>query len=820
MRMRKWTRVVLQFVFSVVLHGAAVCAATLLPGAMAVTAQTAFAETMSIQIEGNRRVDAETVRSYFKHGPGGQLGPLEIDAGLKSLYATGLFEDVQIRRNGKGFTIVVVENAVINRIALEGNKRTKDDQLLSEIQSKPRATLSRPVVQSDVQRIVEIYRRNGRFDVRVVPKVIELPNNRVDLVFEITEGEKAGISKIIFYGNNAYSDSRLKDVVKTTETNWLSFLKNSDIYDPDRIEADRDLLRRFYLKHGYADVRIVGAVAAYDAAQKGFIITYTIEEGVQYKFGAVDIQSNVREIDRGSVLPKIKVKSGDIYSAERVEKSVEDISIEVAKRGYPFAQIRPRGDRDFQARLINIAFVLDEGARAYVERINIRGNVRTRDYVIRREFDISEGDAYNRALIDRAERRLKNLNFFKNVKITNEPGSAPDRVVVNVDVEEMSTGEFSISGGYSTADGWLAEVSVGERNLLGRGQYVRASVKYGETSKGFEVSFVEPYLLDHRVALGVDLFVKQTSGSDYSSYDTRNIGGSVRLGFEIREDVNLQVRYSAYQQEVKISDDAYSTCYTAPYNPDGGTPDLNPDGTPNITSESGCSGYVPALPVRMQLQEGAVITSLIGYSLIYNTLDSNKNPTQGMRAEIKQDVAGLGGDVSFMRATADARFYSEVMPDIVGVLRLQAGIVESLDGQQLRMLDHFQMGPNLVRGFRTNGLGPRDVTSGTAQDALGGSKYWGASLEFQIPLHFVPKDIGIRSAVFVDAGSVWDYQGPTSYLRERMIVDDENIVRSSVGASILWDSPFGPLRFDYAVPITKGQHDVVQEFRFGGGTKF
>jgi outer membrane protein insertion porin family len=811
------------------LAGSVLSVATLSVATLVAASDVAYAQ--AITVEGNRRVEADTIRSYFRPGPGGRIGPVEIDAALKALYATGLFQDVQIRQPGGRLVVSVVENQVINRIAFEGNRRAKDDQLLAEIQSKPRGTLSRPMVQNDVQRIIETYRRNGRFDVSVTPKIIELPNNRVDLVFEIREGEKTGVKKIRFVGNRAYGDFRLKDVIKTTESNLLSFMKNSDIYDADRLEADRDLLRRFYLKHGFADVRVVSAIGEYDPGEKGFIVTFNIEEGDQYRFGNVEVLSNVRAIDAGEVRGKLRTKSGAVYNAEAVEKTVEDVSIELAKRGYPFANVRPRGERDFERRVINLAFVVDEGSRAYIERINIRGNTRTRDYVIRREFDISEGDAYNRALVDRAERRLKNLNYFKTVKIGNEPGSAPDRIILNVDVEEQSTGEFSIMGGYSTADGFMGEVSVGERNLLGRGQYVRAAVQYGQRAKGFEVSFVEPYFLGYRIALGLDVFAKETTSSQYSSYNTRNVGGAIRFGFELREDLTLMVRYSAYEQEIKL-DDGINHCYTdAPYNPtfcDYNTPN---DLTTNPQT-LGQGVVIPSLPVRLGLNQGPVMTSMAGYSLIYNTLDNNRNPTQGTRIEFKQDFAGLGGDVKFLRTTADARFYQEVFPDIVGLLRLQGGHITGWGDGELRMLDHFIMGPNLVRGFRNNGLGPRDLTAYcapatctpgtpfTSHDAIGGSTYWGASVEFQIPLYFIPKDVGIRAAVFADAGSVWNYKGPSSYMGEVMTYSDENSFRASVGAGLVWDSPFGPLRFDYAIPVKKESYDIVQEFRFGGGTRF
>ena len=773
-----------------------------------VAPSAAYAQSASnIVVEGNRRVEAETIRSYFQPGPGGRLDAVQIDAGLKGLYATGLFQDVRIRQAGGKVIVTVVENAVINRIAFEGNKKVKDEQLSSEVQSQPRGTFSRPLVQADTARLVEIYRRSGRFDVTVTPKIIELPNNRVDLVFEINEGAKTGVSKIRFVGNRTYGDGRLKDVIKTSETNFLSFLKSSDIYDADRVEADRDLLRRFYLKNGFADVRIISAAAEYEPGQKGFVVTFTIEEGDRYRFGAVEIQSNVRAIDPEAIRASLRVKAGDWYNAEAVEKSVEEASIELAKRGYPFASVRPRGDRNFDSRTINLVFAVEEGSRAYIERINIIGNTRTRDYVIRREFDIGEGDAYNRALIDRAERRLKNLNYFKSVKITNEPGSAPDRIVINVTVVEQPTGEFAISGGYSTADGFLGEVSVGERNLLGRGQYARVAVQYGQYTKGFELGFVEPYLLGQRIALGLDVFYKERSANSYQSYDTRTIGGAARLGFQLREDTSLQLRYSLYEQKITLPD-ILNDCINGPF---------------PITAGATCiTNGEASIPVRVELSQGAVLTSMLGYTLSYNTLDNNKSPSRGMIVDFKQDFAGAGGDTNFIRSTADARFYSEWIPDIINVLRLQAGHIQGWGGQDVRMLDHFKMGPNLVRGFASSGLGPRDLTPGYTGDAIGGTTYWGASLEFQIPLYFIPKDVGLKAAVFADAGSVWDYKGPTFYpaTGEHMTFADDNKMRSSVGVGLIWDSPLGPMRFDYSFPITKESYDKVQQFRFGGGTKF
>src|SRR6478735_3507328 len=820
-------------------------------GVVSLAAPAAYAQTVnSIVVQGNQRVEADTIRSYFRAGPNGQLDPFQIDEGVKALFATGLFQDVRPTMQGGRLTITVTENPVINRIAFEGNKKVKDEQLKTEIQSKERGTLSRPVVQADTARLVEVYRRSGRFDIRVEPKIIELANNRVDLVFEITEGAKTGVRQINFVGNRAYSSYRLKDIIKTSTTGLLAFLQTGDIYDPDRVEADRELLRRFYLKHGYIDVRVVSAVCEYDPALRGFVITFTIEEGDQYRVGTAEVQSNIRALDPTLLRWRLRTYPGDVYNAEAVEKTVEDMTIEAAKLGFAFATVRPRATRDPETRTVNLVFVVDEGQRAYIERINVRGNTRTRDYVIRREFDLAEGDAYNRALVNRAERRLKNLSFFKSVKISTEPGSAPDRVVLNVDVEEQATGEFSVSGGYSTADGFLGEVSVAERNLLGRGLYGKIGVQYGQYTKGATLSYVDPYFLGYRVAMGIDLFYKQQLPTSYVSYGTQTFGFGTRLGFALREDLSLQLRYSLYSQKITLTPQLMN-CNNI--NPDFVNTFPTPDkiGTSAaLTPPDGFAGiancYVDgeaSLAVKSAVANGPVLTSLVGYTLTHNTLDNNRNPTSGLLAELRQDFAGVGGDVRFFRTTGDLYSYREVFSDIVGLVHLQGGQVAGIGGD-LRMLDHFQMGPNLVRGFAPAGIGPRDLTqfpfTGILGDALGGTYYWGASLELQTPLYFLPKDAGIKVAAFADAGSLWNYTGPTVFPATGEVIsgnfcptfgpgipnatpcaiDNGMHVRSSVGIGLIWESPFGPLRFDYAFPLSKEPYDRIQQFRFGGGTKF
>ena len=561
----------------------------------------------------------------------------------------------------------------------------------------------------------------------------------------------------------------------------------------------------------------------------------------------------MRALDPGiAALAECETSPGDVYNAEAVEKTVEDMTIEAAKQGFAFATVRPRATRDPQTRTVNLVFAVDEGQRAYIERINIRGNTRTRDYVIRREFDLAEGDAYNRALVNRAERRLKNLSYFKSVKISTEPGSAPDRVILNVDVEEQSTGEFSVSGGYSTADGFLGEVSVAERNLLGRGLYGKTAVQYGQYTSGANLSFVDPYFLGYRVALGLDLFYKQQDPTSYVSYGTQTLGFGTRLGFALREDLGLQAAVFPVQPESQSPVLSGELQQHQPglhqYLPNGRqVRDIA--GAPPIRELRARRTRIAMRTAKHRWRSSAssrtvpVLTSLIGYTLSYNSLDNNKSPTQGIMTEFKQDFAGTGGDVKFIRTSADVWGYHEVLPTSSPPLHLQGGHITAWGGGDLRMLDHFQMGPNLVRGFAPAGIGPRDLTqypwTGVYGDALGGTMYWGASLEFQTPLHFLPKDTGIKVAAFADAGSLWDYIGPTTFPATGEVlsgnlspwgpgvanpvqcaVDNAMHIRSSVGVGLIWNSPFGPLRFDYSFPLTKQSTTRYSSSASVAGAKF
>ena len=738
---------------------------------------------------------------------------------------------------------------VINRVAFEGYRSVERAALESVIQTRARSTYDPAIVEADAQRIRDVYSRSGRSLAQVTPRVVQLANGEVDVVYTIAEGSKTGVREIRFVGNNAISASRLRGVMTTTETNILSFLKTSDVYDPDRLAVDQELIRRYYLKNGFADFQILSTDTTFDPVNGGYIITITVNEGEQYRIGSVNVDSRIPEVDTGALRGRVSTSPGAVYNAEAVERSLQNVTTEVARRGHAFAQVRPVGTRDPATRTIHLGYVVEEGPRVYIEQINVRGNTRTRDYVIRREFDVGEGDPYNKVLIDRAERRLNNLGYFKRIRITNQPGSAPDRVIVNVEVEDQSTGAFSVSGGYSTSDGFIGEVSVSESNFLGRGQFVRIAGSYGQRSQGVDFSFTEPYFLGYRLAAGFDLFSKYSDQTKYARYENRTTGGQLRLGLPITEEFGVTLRYSLYQQELKIPND-----FKQPYNdcsvPIGGYTQLNPNGTPNRIF---CEGNGEA-SLAIKESAGKSLTSLAGLTFNYNTLDSNKDPRNGFYGELKTDFAGLGGDTRYFRTTGDARYYYELFEDVVGIARVQGGHIMGLGGDNLRIVDHFFMGPSLVRGFASSGIGPRDISSlDSRSNAIGGTTYFGGTLEVQFPIFGLPRDLGLKGAVFADAGTLFGYKGATIFdvnrngiiegfsdqrgctlsatvQQECILVRDSKDIRSSVGASLLWSSPLGPIRFDYAYALTKDEGTLIngvkvgadrtQAFRFSGGTRF
>jgi outer membrane protein insertion porin family len=741
----------------------------------------------SIVVQGNRRIDADTVRSYFHAAPDGRLDEAARDAALKALLATGLFDKVTIEHTGERLVVHLTEAPVLDRVAFEGNKKIKDTELTAVVQSRPRGALQRAVVQADVGRIMEAYRHVGRDDVAVVPQIISRGDDRVDLVYVVTEGAKTTVRQINFVGNRVFGKRQLAAVIKTSATNMLSFLTGGDVYDPDRVAEDREQLRLYYRSKGYADASVTSAKAEYDPAIKGFTLTFSIDEGSLYHFGEINVVSNVPGLDSEKLRRLLLARPGAGFDGNALEKTDEVLAIELAKLGYPFAQAVPRTTRDADARRIDVAFVIEQGPRTYIERIEIHGNTRTRDYVIRREFDIAEGDAYNKTLIDRAERRLKNLNYFKTVKITRLPGSVPDHIVLDVEVAEQSTGDFSISGGYSTTDGLLAEVKVGDRNFLGGGKAVNASVTYGQYARGFDLSASEPYFLGTRVSAGIELYGRQNVASPYQSYGSDIYGATMQFGTPLTEQIGVQYRYSLYNQ--------------------------------NVTLDPTSLVAAPSLPIQQAALAGPQWVSAVGSTVTYNTLDNTKSPTSGFKSQLTQDLAGLGGDVKFLRTTEDMRYYHPINDDVVSLVRAQGGYITGWGGQQVPLLNSFFGGPTMVRGFAPNGFGPRDLTPGTTMDNVGGSMYWATTAELQSNIPGVPQEYGLKATAFVDAGSVFSYGGPTTFpgSAQSLQVANANVVRSSVGAGLTWASPFGNLTIDYAVPLTKAAYDVVQPFRFSAG---
>jgi outer membrane protein insertion porin family len=743
------------------------------------------------------------------------------------------------------------QGPVVNRVVIEGNKRVEKALIEDQLQARARAPYSQAAVDADVQRILEVYRRSGRGLAQVTPRLVDLPNGTVDVVYTINEGDKTGVKEIRFVGNSQVSSSRLRGVMQTTETNLLSFLKSTDVYDPDRLSSDLDLIRRYYLKNGYADYRLVSSDVQFDPNGGGYVITIAVEEGEQYRVGSVSVDPRLPGVDAEAIRRGISTSEGSVYNADAVEKSVQALTTNVARQGNPFAQVRPVGTRDPSTRTVNLSYVVEEGPRIYIERINVRGNSRTRDYVIRREFELGEGDAYNQVLVDRAERRLNNLGYFKRVRISNEPGASADRVVVNVDVEDQSTGSFAISGGYSTADGFIGEVSVTETNFLGRGQFVRLAGQLGQRAHGVDFSFTEPYFLGYRMSAGIDLFSKFSDQTRYSRYENRMTGGTLRLGLPFTEEFTITARYSLYQQTLDIPNDTdqpFNDCSA----PIPGYTQLNANGTPN---RQFCEGNGEA-SLAIKESQGDTLTSLAGLTFNYNTLDSTREPRNGFYAEVKTDFAGLGGDSRYFRVTGDARYYRELFEDVIGIARVQGGHIMGFDNNDggnngdLRIVDHFFMGPSLVRGFAPNGIGPRDISSlDSRANAIGGTTYFGGTLEVQFPIWGLPRELGLKGAVFADAGTLFGYEGPTVFTGGGSILDpingcsqDPNVpqncievldsekLRSSVGASILWTSPLGPIRFDYAIALSKEEGvwrdgtrvgaDRTQAFRFSGGTRF
>ncbi|MGC6511357.1 MAG: outer membrane protein assembly factor BamA [Parvibaculales bacterium] len=725
-----------------------------------------------IRVEGSQRVEAETVMSYLSLEVGMRPAPELIDKSLKSLFKSGLFADVTITREDDGLLVSVVENPIVNRIIFEGNNKLEEDKLTEESTLRPRQVYTRSKVQDDVAHFVELYQRAGRFSARIEPKVIQLPQNRVDVVFEIDEGEVTKIRSINFLGNKAFDDDRLREEVSSKESRWYKFFASGDKYDPDRVNYDRELLRRFYLGRGFADFRVISSVAELTRDGKEFFITFNVEEGNIYSFGDGKINSNVAEIDVAEMEALIRHETGDKYNLKRIDDTVEDLTKILGAQGYAFADVRPRVRRDKEAKIVNVEYRIEEGPRVYVERININNNVRTQDRVIRREMRLDEGDAFNKVLLNRSERDIKALDYFAEVEITEQPGTEPDKTIIDIDVEEQSTGELSLGVGYSSTENFSSQFSIVERNLLGRGQVLQFATSVSSQVQTFNINFAEPYFLGRDLYGSVNLFRTTADYETEANLETAQTGIGGSVGFPVSEDGRVSLFARILEDE--LINDAYQSSfgeYLKPYSD---------------------------------------FKVILGYSYGIDKRDDKIEPTEGWRFSLSQDIAGPLGDKSYLRSTAVYDYYRTFFDEWIFHARGSVGAIVDYNDDPISYNDHFFVGGSIIRGFKRSGVGPRDINSGYV---LGAKQYVAGTLETQIPLG-IPKELGIKGFVFTDFGML----GGTDV--QAASVKDDFSLRATYGLSFSWKSPFGPVRFDLARPIVKEPYDSAQFFRFTAGTRF
>ena len=734
-----------------------------------------------IRVEGNQRIEAGTIRSYMVTQPGDMFDTEKLDRSLKALYATGLFSDVSIRRDGSVLVVRVSENPIVNRIIFEGNKKIPDDQLRPEVQLRPRSVFTAALAQLDRQKILDAYAKKGRFSARVEPKIIQLDQNRVDVIFEIDDGASAYISRIAFVGNKAFSESRLKDVIGSREEAFWRFLSTSDSYDPERVNFDKELLRRFYLRNGYADVGIVSANAELSPDRTAFFLTFDINEGERYRVGDISVKSNLHNLD-GAALQKFVVQGkGDWYDGDAVERTVQAITNEVQTRGYAFVDVKPQISRNKATHTVDLVFDVGEGPRVFVERINITGNVRTKDKVIRREFRLAEGDAFNAALVRRSRQRLDDLGFFNSVQVNSQPGSAADKAIINAVVEEKATGELTIGGGYSSDAGALANFGLHERNLIGTGIDAGVNAVLAQKRTQFDLSVTDPYFLDRNLVASLNVFAVQNNNQQIAQYSERRIGASGSIGYEFSENLRQAWTYSLVQRSIY-----------------------------NIST--GASIYV-------QDEAGTSLLSQLGQTLTLDYRDSRSDPKSGFIIRGGTDFAGLGGNVHYVRAKIDGNYYiplESLTGDPAWGVALSAGTGYLFNlGEQERIIDRFFLGGDNLRGFQSGGAGPHAINGG---DSLGGRFIWTQSSELRFPLPISP-DLGLSGRAFVDIGSLSGLSSKTRTGTTIAVTDDAS-PRLGAGVGVSWRTPFGLINLDIAPVVIKKHYDQAQFFRFGFGTRF
>jgi outer membrane protein insertion porin family len=761
--------------------GLSIALAMLLFGLLASSLQAADTIT-AVEISGNRTVEGEVVRSHVKLAPGNAYDAAKVSQSIKALFATGLFAHVSIERRGTSLIVKVAENPIVSGVVLEGNAAVDKAKLDEQVQLKPRARYTDAKAHADALRLREHYRRLGRLATTVEPSVTYQADGRVEVTYVIKEGEVTKVDAVRFLGNRAFTEAQLRDVISTSQSGWFDILKTAAFYDPERIEQDKDLLRRYYLKQGFPDARVVSAEAVKNPQGTGYTITFTVEEGERFTFAAPSIESSLRGADAEKLRDLVAVQPGSAYSQEAIEKSVEKMTLALSDQGLAFAQVKPTPKRDAEGHTIAIAFRIEEGPRIFVERIEIVGNKKTQDFVIRREFRVAEGDAVNAFLIERGRRRVQALGFFKSVALKRRVGSAPDKVILTVEVVEQETINFGIGVGYSTSEGIVGDISIKETNLFGTGQSLGVKLSGSLVRLQAELGFTEPHFLGSDVAAGFDLFYKNVDYTTQASYMSQRIGGDLRLRYPLSDEWSAGVNYTFVR----------STLY-------------------NVGDQASLA-IKEAIPGFPNATSATYYTSSVGSSLAYDTRDNKRRPTSGVYYTISQDLAGLGGDVRYIRSVGDLRAYYPVTDEITAVGRATGGVIGGWGGQDVRLLDLFNMGGESVRGFATAGIGPRDTLSAN-QDALGGKMFYATTAELLFQIPGVPQDIGLRGAVFADAGSLWGVNGTAATLPG--LAGNTAAPRASVGVGLVWDSPIGALHADYAIPLVKQPSDKLQPFSFG-----
>lgn len=750
---------------------------------------------LQILVEGNQRVEADTILSYLLIQPGDLPNSRLINLSIQTLYATNLFSDVRVGVDGSTLVLAVEENPIVNRVILEGNRAIGDDNITDEIELQARAIFTRSRVQSDVQRILEVYRRSGRFAAQVTPQIVELPQNRVDLVFEISEGPVTGVRRIAFIGNESFSDRRLRGEVVTTEARWWKFFSSNDNYDPDRIEYDREQLRTFYNDRGFADFRVTSVSAELTPDQSDFYVTFTMDEGERYEFGEITVETEISDLNVEYLQAILPTQQGNLYVGSLIESAVDSLTYAAGAAGYAFVDVSPRINLNRETQTVDVNFVIDESPRVYIERIDIIGNTRTLDRVIRRELDLVEGDAFNQALVNISRSRVGRLGFFEDVEVEPIQGSAPDRAQVQVRVAEQPTGELAFGAGFSSTDSFLVDFSISERNLRGRGQFLRLRVSSSSRQQQIDIRFTEPRFLDRNLAAGFDLFRVRSDFATEASFETESTGFTLRAGFPLTRALQASVNYTMRTDDVTVFGNA---------------------------SES------------IRRAAGSRVTSLMGYTLRWNRVDDVREPTRGFQLTFNQSFAGIGGDVRYVNSELQGGIYRSVWRDrLVFSATGSTGYLFSWGGDTARINDRFFKGGNSFRGFETAGIGPRvvqrretaleDGDEFISGDALGGNFYAIGALEMGFPLG-LPEQYGIRGSLFTEFGTLGLLPDEDEIIDDgtatAIFTVDDLAPRASAGVSVFWDSPFGPVRFDLAHAFIKEDYDEGAFFRFSTQTGF